>query len=122
MSTTPTRVDQALFDAAKAAGAVHSRSAAQQIAHWARIGQAVEGSPQVKHEQIERVLRGQASYDDLDDEAQAVVRAQWDAQLAKDLAGADFTDELNAAGIPWAEADADGKVVMHDPAAPAQAA
>lgn len=122
MGTTPTRVDQALFDAAKAAGTVHSRSAAQQIDHWARIGQAVEASPQVRHEQIERVLRGQESYDGLDDDAQAIVRARWDAQLAKDLAEADFTEELDAAGIPWAEADADGSIVVHDPAAPARAA
>lgn len=122
MGTTPTRVDQALFDAAKTAGSVHSRSAAQQIDHWARIGQAVEASPQVKHEQIERVLRGQESYDGLDDDAQAIVRARWDAQLAKDLAEADFTEELDAAGLPWAEADADGNIVMHDPAAADQTA
>src|SRR4051794_11360881 len=117
MATIPTRVDQALFDAAKAAGTLHSRSAAQQLDHWARVGQALEASPQVKHDQIERVLRGQASYDELDSAAQAVVRAQWDAQLAEDLAGADLTAELNASGVPWAEADADGNLVVHDAAA-----
>jgi len=121
MATIPTRVEQALFDAAKAAGAVHSRSAAQQLDHWARIGQAVEASPQVKHDQIERVLRGQVSYDDLGDGAQAIVRARWDAQLARDLAEADFTEQLDAAGVPWAEAAPDGTIVTHEPASPAQA-
>src|SRR5680860_1800596 len=39
MSTTmPMRVDGDLFEAAKSVGAVASRSAAQQISHWARIG------------------------------------------------------------------------------------
>lgn len=122
MATIPTRVDQALFDAAAAAGALQSRSAAQQLAHWARIGRALEASPHLKHEQIERVLRGQASYDELSDDAQAVVRAEWDEQLAADLAAADFTGELDAAGVAWAEADADGAIVSHSPAKRARAA
>ena len=40
----PTRVDDDLFAAAKAAGALQSRSAAQQITHWARLGRQLEGS------------------------------------------------------------------------------
>lgn len=35
-TTTPTRIDDDLYAAAKAAGKTMSRSAAQQIAHWTR--------------------------------------------------------------------------------------
>lgn len=65
MGTMPTRVDMELFNAAKATGAVHSRSAAQQIAHWARIGREFESMANVRHRDIEAVLRGDGSYDAL---------------------------------------------------------
>src|SRR4051794_116606 len=100
----PTRIDQALFDAARAAGELHSRSAAQQLDHWARIGRELESSPAVTHDAISRVLAGQAPYDALDDRAQAMVRAAWDEQIAQRAAGLDLTDRLRAAGRPWPEA------------------
>lgn len=111
----PTRVNQELFEAAKAAGQVHSRSAAQQLDHWARIGRELEASPAVTHDQVARVLAGDASYDALGDRAQAIVRAAWDQSLPDRLAGLNFEDRLNAAGEPWAEADAEGNVVMRQP-------
>jgi hypothetical protein len=114
MATMPTRVDQALFDAAKAAGALQSRSAAQQLDHWARIGRELESAPAVTHEAIARVLAGQASYDALGDREQAVVRVSWDQQIAERIDGLDFEDRLRAGGRPWAEADADGNVVVRD--------
>ncbi len=64
---------------------------------------------------ISEVLAGHAPYDALDGPAQAVVRAGWTERLAEQLDGADFTEHLRANGQPWAEADADGNVVMRDP-------
>lgn len=116
MATMPTRIDGDLFEAAKAAGQVHSRSAAQQLDHWARIGRELEAAPAVTHDLIERVLTGRASYDDADDRAQAVIRAAWDEQIADRIASLDLTGELEAAGVPWAEADDDGNVVERGPA------
>lgn len=117
----PTRIDQQLFDAARAAGELHSRSAAQQIDHWARIGRQLESSPAVSHDEISRVLAGQASYDELGVRAQAVTRAAWDEEIAARLEALDFTEALQASGRPWPEADADGNVVMRSPAPPAGA-
>lgn len=111
----PTRIDGDLFEAAKAAGQVHSRSAAQQIDHWARIGRELEAAPSVTHEQIERVLTGRTSYDEVGDHAQAVVRAVWDERIAERIAGLDYAKQFEAAGIEWAEADDDGNVVMRGP-------
>lgn len=105
MATMPTRVDGDLFEAAKATGAVYSRSAAQQLAHWARLGRELEASTSVAHDAIARVLARQASYDELPDPAQAVVRVEWDDRVAATLAQLDFRESLHAAGKPWAEAE-----------------
>lgn len=115
MATMPTRIDKALFDAAKAAGKVSSRSAAQQLDHWARIGRQLESSTAVTQGDITRVLAGQASYDALPDRGQALVRASWDERISARLAGLNLEEQLRAAGEPWAEADGDGNVVIRDP-------
>lgn len=118
MATMPTRIDGDLFEAAKAAGQVHSRSAAQQLDHWARIGRELEASPAVTHDAIERVLTGRAAYDDVDDRTQAVVRAEWDQEIAARIAGLNLSERLRASGVPWAEADGDGDLVVRGGDAP----
>jgi uncharacterized protein HemY len=115
MSSMPTRIDGDLFEAAKQAGRINSRSAAQQLDHWARIGRELEASPAVTHDAIERVLTGREAYDAADERTQAMVRAAWDEELAARIAGLDLTEELQAAGRPWAEADDDGAVVVRAP-------
>lgn len=112
MATMPTRIERDLFEAAKQAGEIHSRSAAQQIDHWARIGRELETSPAVTHDHVARVLAGTASYDVLGDGAQAVVRAKWDEDIAERAATLDLEADLIAAGESWAEADVEGKLVV----------
>lgn len=113
----PTRISGELFEAAKAAGEIQSRSAAQQLDHWARIGRELEASPMITHGAIDKVLTGQASYDSLPDTAQAVVRVAWDEQISAKLAGLNFEDRLQEVGRPWAEADTEGQTVIRDPSA-----
>lgn len=108
----PTRIDRTLFEAAKAAGSVHSRSAAQQLSHWARIGKELESSPAVTHGEIDRTLTGGARYDALTEREQAVVRADWDELIAERIAGLDLEDRLRESGHAWVEADHDGNVVQ----------
>lgn len=120
MASTPTRIDQDLFEAAKVAGELHSRSAAQQIDHWARVGRELESAPSVTLDTVARVLAGRAAYDELaDDKAQALVRAAWNEQITERIAALDLTAELDAAGRPWVEADADGNVVTREAGPPA---
>lgn len=107
----PTRFDGELFEAAKSSGAVHSRSAAQQLAHWARIGRELESSSNVSHRDIEAVLAGERSYDALAEREQAVVRATWDEQISGDLADLDFESEFAAAGDTWVVGDAQGNAI-----------
>lgn len=42
MPAIPTRIEHDLYDGAKTVGSTMSRSAAQQINHWARIGREIE--------------------------------------------------------------------------------
>lgn len=109
----PMRVDGDLFDAAKSVGAVASRSAAQQISHWARIGRELEASPGTSPRDVQRVLAGEVgySYDDLDERGQAVVRAIWDEQMAERRGSLDLAAEFTQVGRSWSEADKQGDAV-----------
>ena len=107
-ANSPTRIDDDLFAAAKAAGALLSRSAAQQVNHWARIGRQLEASASVSSRDIARVLAGEQSYDELPVREQALVRATWDERIAAARVVLDFTAEPAASGVDWADTDAAG--------------
>ena len=109
------RVDGDLFDAAKSVGAVASRSAAQQFSHWARIGRELEASPSASVRDIERVLAGESSYDELGERDQAVVRASWSEQIADSRDDLDLAAEFAQAGRSWTDADEHGDPVRRDP-------
>jgi hypothetical protein len=110
-------VDGELFQAAQTSARTQSRSAAQQIDHWARIGRELEASPRVTQQAVRLVLSGQGSYDALSEESQAIVRANWEERIRANLAGLDLAEELRAAGAPWTEAAPDGTAVVCDPRA-----
>ena len=109
-SSTPTRVDDDLFAAAKTAAQAMSRSASQQINHWARIGRELESSRAVSQRDIAAVLAAEEPYDDLAAREQAVVRAVWEERMAELREGLDLASEFRAAGDTWSEADAAGRV------------
>lgn len=112
----PVRFEAELFEAARARAEVSSRSAAQQLAHWARIGKAFESSPGVDQQAITAVLGGAKSYDDLNRREQAVVRAEWERRVADRALSLNLTSDLEAAGKLWVEADANGHPILHYPA------
>lgn len=114
-STTPTRFDAALFESAQAAGARSHRSAAQQLAYWARIGRELEAATGVSQRDIARVLAGQMSYDELGERDQAVVRTAWREGVEADLATLDLRSQFEDEGrTRWSEADAAGTVTVHE--------
>jgi hypothetical protein len=114
-TSAPIRIDEDLFASAKAEGALMSRSAAQQVAHWIRIGRELEAGGTVSHEAIRQVLAGHRSYDTLVSEEQAVVRAEWSERLADTVEGLDLRSEFEAAGETYAELDADGQAIVREP-------
>ncbi len=116
-STTPTRFDAALFESAQVAGARTHRSAAQQLAHWARLGRELEASSGLSQRDIDRVLAGQISYDDIGEREQAAVRTAWREGVDADLASLDLRARFEAQGrTRWSEADDKGNVTVHETA------
>lgn len=110
-TTSPARIDDALFASAKLAGSVQSRSASQQVAHWARIGREIEASSSISHKEIASVLAGSRSYDNLDSKEQAVVRAEWSARTDEARAALDLAADFARARRRWVELDDQGRVV-----------
>ena len=70
---------------------------------------------------IQRVLAGETSYDDLndlDERGQAIVRVNWNEQRAERRANLDLAAEFTKAGRSWSEADEDGSVVVRGSSKP----
>lgn len=59
-----------------------------------------------------------ANYDDLSVRQQAVVRVAWNEKMWSTIAQLDFTEHLKDVGRPWAEANAEGGVVIRNAAIP----
>lgn len=114
-SSTPIRIDAELLGTAKLVGSRQSRSAAQQIAHWARVGREVEASRTISAHAIAAVLAGRWSYDMLDSEDQAVVRAEWTDRLDEVAGGIDLASEFAATRRrTWIDIAADGAIVRRE--------
>lgn len=114
-TTSPARIDDDLYASAKLAGSVQSRSASQQVAHWARIGREIEASATISPREIADVLAGARAYDALGAKEQAVVRAAWAARIEELRTGLDLAASFAASGRSWVELDADGEVVERQP-------
>lgn len=119
MSATPTRIEADLYDSAKSVGAVMSRSAAQQVNHWARIGRELEASEEISQKAIAEVLAGAGSYDELSGREKAIVRAEWDERAAAARLDLNFEAEFRAAGLSWVESDETGRAVVRNAGADA---
>jgi hypothetical protein len=114
MSTTsPIRVDDELYASAKLVGRLMSRSAAQQVAHWARIGRELEASPSLSHRSIAAVLDGRRDYDALTDHEQAVVRAEWAERITERREGLNLAQQFESDGRSYVELDQEGNVIRH---------
>lgn len=115
-STTPVRLDAELTSTAKLAASQMSRSAAEQISHWARIGRELERSAEISVAEIQKVLDGQRGYDGLPPREQAIVRAAWVERMEALRGHLRLDQGFKAAGYDYAELDADGKVVTRQAA------
>lgn len=114
-TTSPARIDDDLYASARLAGEVQSRSASQQVVHWARIGREIEASASIAQKDIAEVLAGSRPYDTLTAKEQAVVRAEWSARMATRREALNFAAQFAAAGRTWVELDDDGTLVEGGP-------
>lgn len=120
MSTAlaPVRLDAEITDAAKVAAERMSRSVAQQVSHWARIGRELERAKDVSADEIRRVLDGQLGYDTVSAREQAVVRAVWSGRIDSLRSGLRLDRDFAARGYRYAELDERGEVAVREPAPP----
>ena len=116
-TTSPTRIDDELYASAKIVGPLMNRGAAQQIAHWARIGREIEASGEVSQREIAVVLAGRRDYDTLTTREQAVVRAEWKERMDARRAELDLAREFSDRGRSYVELDEHGRVARRQDSA-----
>jgi hypothetical protein len=110
-----TRVAADLMESATIEGARQSRSAKQQLDHWARVGRAVSSQHTVARRRVESALNGDLDTDDLSVEEGVVFNAEISAAIEESLARVDYGDVLAARGITMVAMNDDGQIVEYWP-------
>jgi hypothetical protein len=110
-----TRVAADLVDSAAAEGARQSRSAKQQLDHWARVGRAVSSHQTASRRRVEAALAGDLDTNRLSDDEGLVFNAEISAAIEESLAGTDYGAALSAQGITTVALNDDGDIVEYRP-------
>lgn len=110
-----TRVAADLMDSAAAEGARQSRSAKQQLDHWARIGRSVSAQHSAARRKVEAALAGGVELAELTTEEGVVFNAEISAAIEENLADTDYGALLAARGITTVALDASGQIIEYRP-------
>ncbi len=110
-----TRVAADLVDSAAAEGARQSRSAKQQLDHWARVGRAVSSQHTASRRRVEAALAGDLALSELSAEEGVVVNAEISAAIEENLARTHYGEALAARGITTVALDDAGDLIEHRP-------
>jgi hypothetical protein len=110
-----TRFAADLVDSAAAEGARQSRSAKQQLDHWARVGRAVSSRQTAARRRVEAALAGELEMADLTEEEGVVFNAEISAGIQESLAEADYGRVLARRGVTTVALNEAGEMVEHRP-------
>ncbi len=110
-----TRVAADLMDSAAAEGARQSRSAKQQLDHWARVGRAVSSHQTASRHRVEAALAGRLDTNDLSEDEGLVFNAEISAAIEESLSVTNYGDTLSARGITTVALNDDGEIVEYRP-------
>jgi hypothetical protein len=110
-----TRFAADLLDSAAAEGARQSRSAKQQLDHWARVGRAVSSRHTAARRRVEAALAGELELAELSEEEGVVFNAEISAAIQESLADADYGRVLAGRGITTVALNENGEMVEHRP-------
>lgn len=110
-----TRVAADLVDSAAAEGARQSRSAKQQLDHWARVGRAVSTQHTASRRRVEAALAGRVPLRDLTVEEGVVFNAEISAAIEENLSRVHYGATLAARGITTVALNDAGEIVEHRP-------
>jgi hypothetical protein len=110
-----TRFAADLVDSAAAEGARQSRSAKQQLDHWARVGRAVSSQHTAPRRRVEAALAGELALADLSVDEGVVFNAEISAAIDESLARTDYGRVLADRGITTVALDDAGNIVEYRP-------
>ena len=110
-----TRFASDLIDSATVEGARQSRSAKQQLDHWARVGRSVSMHHTAARRRVEAALSGTLELADLNADERLVVDAEIDAAIQESLLATDYGKLLAAEGIRTVALDEHGNLIEHHP-------
>jgi ParD-like antitoxin of type II bacterial toxin-antitoxin system len=109
------RVAADLVESAAAEGARQSRSAKQQLDHWARVGRAVSSQHTAARRRVEAALADELPLSALSDEEGAVFNAEISTAIDERLAHTNYGDVLADRGITMVALDDGGHLVEYSP-------
>ena len=110
-----TRVAADLMDSAASEGARQSRSAKQQLDHWARVGRAVSSQYTASRRRVEVALAGQLPTNELSLEEGVVFNAEISAAVEESLARTNYGAALAGQAITTVALNEAGEIVEHRP-------
>jgi hypothetical protein len=111
----PTRVAADLFDAAAVEGARQSRSAKQQLDHWARVGRAVSMTQTAARRRVEAALSGSLPERELSSAERTVFNAELDTAISRTAADVSFGDVMAKRGVATVALDEHGVLTRYNP-------
>ena len=111
----PTRVAADLMDAAAVEGKRQSRSAKQQLDHWARVGRAVSAHSSASRQRVEAALRGALPERELTPDERVVLNAEVDATISETVRTVRFGEVLAALGVATVALDDEGRITRYHP-------
>lgn len=113
--STSVRIEADLYEAAKVAASQESRSTAQQVDFWARIGRRVTAPGTAARRRIEAAIAGELSLRELTEPERIVANAEIDESIIRAATSTNVKDQLLAEGKIAVCMDDDGNIVEYRP-------
>jgi ParD-like antitoxin of type II ParDE toxin-antitoxin system len=110
-----TRFAADLLDSAAVEGARQSRSAKQQLDHWARVGREVSSQHTASRRRVEAALAGELEIGELSVEEGVVFNAEIAAAIQENLAESNYGKALAQRGVTTVALNDAGEIVEHRP-------
>lgn len=111
----PTRIASDVYAAAQQVAVRESRSAAEQVNHWARVGQSVALHQAASRRRIEAVLTGTLPMSVLRPDEREIVNAELDATITARAQAMPLGTAVSADGVTTVALDDEGRLVEYRP-------
>ena len=109
--SVPTRAAADIAETAAAVGRRESRTMAEQINYWTRLGMQLDRSSTVESRRVRAALTGEEQFSALSDGERLVAHAAVDTAISARVASARFGQEARKAGQVTVSMDEDGNLV-----------